>query len=194
MWELNRHKWHDLQAMVNAAVVPQAIEMLLNSTTEEDAWTAAELIENNVVVQGTLFEAAPPTAACLVIALPFCASGVRLPILELLNHLCGANVSPDDKAAYLLQSRCIQEVRKGVAVYLSLLESGSLEECSHCVDLLCMCAMLDPSLVGQVVYYLAQAKVRYLDADLRNLIDNTANVLIARKAIPVKPSGSGTRE
>jgi hypothetical protein len=133
MWEVKRHNWSELQAERNAAWVPQVIESLLNCATEEEAWEAAELIDNNVVVQGWLFEAAPATAACLVIALPFCPPHCRLTILELLGHLCGAPLAPEGSEQYLLQTKSRAEVRKGFAVYLALLESGSLAECFHCV-------------------------------------------------------------
>jgi hypothetical protein len=95
MWEVERHNWSELEAEMGAGLVPQVIERLLNCATEEEAWEAAELLDNNVVVQGWLFDSAPSTAACLVIALPFCAPHCRLTILELLFHLCGGPLAPE---------------------------------------------------------------------------------------------------
>jgi hypothetical protein len=174
IWEAMRHTWSDLAALRTADVVPRAIEQLLESTNEDDARIAFELINNNVVVQGAILEAAPPTAACLVIALTCCSPIARINILELLNDLCGGNVSPQEEAeGYPLQHKCLQEIRKGFATYLYFLQYGTLPERRQCVDLLDMCAESDPSLAEQVVWHLGKLKELHLSSDIDALIDNT---------------------
>lgn len=190
MWEMKKHTWGELTAAVSAAFVPEAIARLVTSATEEEAWEAAELIDNNVVVQGWLFGAAPATAACLVIALPVCPRHCRITILELLGHLCGPTLAPEGSEQYLLQLKSVAEVRKGLAVYLSLLEAGSLEECYRCIGLLDICALCDSSLVEQVVYYLARVKERFPDAHLHRLSDNTVELLLKQAAPYASYEGS----
>jgi hypothetical protein len=174
IWESMRHNWDDLDAMASASDVPRMISQLLTAATEHEARLVFDYIENNIVVQGRLFQSAPPTAACLVIVLPFSPPMARLVILELLNHLCGGNVSPEEEeAGYPLQQQCLVEVRKGLTSYLYLLQHGSNGERRECIDLLDMCAESDPSLTDQVVWHLEKAKEQRWDSDLDVLLENT---------------------
>lgn len=178
MWEVERHNWDELRAMGTAEQVPLVIEQLVHSASAAEAEAAFHFIDNLVVVQGCLYEAAPATAACLVLALPFSSPMARLTILELLNALCGANFAPQEEiAARALQKKCLQEVRKGVASYLHLLQYGTVQERGQCVDLLDMCAEDDPSLVEQVLWYLVKVKELHLSAEFDELVTNTMSSL-----------------
>ena len=182
IWESMRHNWDSLHAMVSASDVPRMIFQLLTATNEHEAGAVFDYIENNIVVQGRLFEAAPPTVGCLVIALPFSPPVARIAILELLNHLCGGNVSrEEEEAGYPLRGKCLQEMRKGVAIYLYLLQYGSNEERRECIDLLDMCAESDPSLIEQVVWHLVKLKEQHSNTDLDNLADNTVKHILQKR-------------
>ena len=88
-------------------------------------------------------------------------------------------MSPEEEeAGNTLQGQCLQEVRKGVASYLYLLQYGSIEERRECIDLLDMCADSDPSLVAQVVWHLTRLKDQHLNSDVDNLIANTVKHLL----------------
>jgi hypothetical protein len=43
-----------------------------------------------------------------------------------------------------------QEFLRGVPLYSEILESGSMDERFHCIDLLSICAGIDPNLIGRV--------------------------------------------
>lgn len=179
IWESLRYNWTSLQAMISASDAPWMINRLITAKDEHDVNAVFDYINNNIVVQGRLFESAPPTAACLVIVLPFSPPVARLTILELLNHLCGGNVSPEEEeAGYPLQQKCLEEVKKGLTSYLYLLQYGSIHERRECIDLLDMCAESDPSLIDQVIWHLEKAKEQHWDSDIDDLIDNTVKHIL----------------
>jgi len=66
MWEYRRHKWESLRSAASARDIPETIERLRLAATEEEASNAYWRIDNEVIIQGALFEAALPTAMCLV--------------------------------------------------------------------------------------------------------------------------------
>jgi len=77
MWELERFDWGSLRSVRSAAAVPGAIEALRTADTDDVAKEAYWRIDNEVVVQGELFEAAIATACCLVAALGSCTEASR---------------------------------------------------------------------------------------------------------------------
>ena len=99
IWERERYDWASLRAMGSAVTVPKALQRILESTNEAEATSAYWLIDNVVVVQGSLYEAALPAAACLVVALAHCGLPARPKILELLVQIGAGKPDPSEIAA-----------------------------------------------------------------------------------------------
>ena len=180
IWEIERHNWLGLRAWESAMDVPRAMRQLIESDCDEKSRVGFELINNNVVVHGKLYEAAPATAGCLVIALGKCSDIARINILELLNDLCTLNTS--DPMGESLYHKCISEVRKGIAIYLQLLQYGTVAEREQCVDLLSECAGSDQTLVEQVLWYFAKVRKLHLAPGLDERIDQALETL--RSVLP----------
>ena len=151
IWECERYKWTELRAMGTASNIPEAVERLRASKSEQDAEQAYWTIDNVVVVQGSLYEAALSAAACLVIALMHASPVGRPRILELLVQIGAGNPDPIEVGAgnQMLKQKCLRELCKGVAMYLHLLQYGTNEEQLLCIDLICLCADADRSLAEQ---------------------------------------------
>ena len=68
-YELGAVDWGSLRAMGDAAVVPGAVRALVSAETSDAADAAYWHLDNNVVVQGQLFEAALPLVPVVLAAL-----------------------------------------------------------------------------------------------------------------------------
>ena len=191
VWEEHRYNWSRLRAQGTATGVPQAMAALQAASSQEEADRAYWQIDNTVVVQGALYEAAVPTARCLVTILPRCTAVARPQILELLGQL--AMGKPDPSEVELgngdLQSCCIVEISRGVAIYFDLLENGSDDERALCVDLLHMCCREDGSLRPRTKWYFEKLLSEGIGSGLRALINNC---LMDMGAVdPVADTGGG---
>lgn len=162
MWEAQRYDWVRLRAMESAIGVPDAIERMRQARSKKESDEAYWRIDNIVVVQERLFEAAVPTAACLVTALPRCSKESRSNFLDLLFQLGNGEPDPSEVAlgnAQLAES-CRVELLKAYGVYISILEESVASDCEidihHCADLLLLCAAADTTLKEQVTWYYKQ--------------------------------------
>jgi len=159
MWEALRYDWSRLRAMGSAIGVPAAIEEMRCATSKSQSDDAYWRIDNIVVVQGSLYEAAAPTAACLVTALPSCSRVSRSNFLDLLFQL--GNGEPNEVEIALGNGRldevCRAELVRAFGVYISILEESVASDCStdfyHCLDLLVICVVADRSLKNRIAWY-----------------------------------------
>src|SRR5690242_19627431 len=87
MWALERHDWGSLRALRSAREIPEAIASLLAASSEEGARQAYWRIDNSVVVQGVLYQAALPTLECLLTGLLRASSHARPCVLELILQI-----------------------------------------------------------------------------------------------------------
>lgn len=158
MWEIARYNWGVLRASGSAQNIPAAITALLGAATEAEADRAYWQIDNTVVVQGALFEAAVPTAACLAVGLSLCSEAGRGRVLELLLQLCAGEDALEEaqQGGAGLAHQCVGHVILALAQLCSILETGNDEERPYCVDLLGLCARQEPSLRSRVRWYLEQ--------------------------------------
>jgi hypothetical protein len=155
MWEYARHDWLKLRSSGSAAKVPEAVEQLRLAATDHEADAAYWRIDNEVVVQGALYEACVPTAVCLVGALQNCTAAARPKILELLFQLGNGEPHPTElvHGNADLAARCRTEIRHGATLVFSALECATPEWIDVCVDLLILCADEDRSLESRVAWY-----------------------------------------
>ena len=108
--EIRRVPWSTLrQASGTAEQVPHALMDLLHAPTPELATQAYWRLENQVVVQGQLYQAAEPVVAVLMAALLAEESPrhVRLGVLELLFQILSGSAHGSEVA---LDNRCVDEV------------------------------------------------------------------------------------
>jgi hypothetical protein len=173
-WEPDRYDWASLRAQGAGEQVPAALRALQEASVDEEAERAYWRIDNTVVLQGALYEAALPTITCGLVILQRCTPVARPWILELLVQLGGGKPAPDEVALgnTELRNLCLVELARGEAVYFDLLENGSECERRHCVDLLGLCATRDPLLRERVLWYFRKLLTLNISEGLAGLIDN----------------------
>ena len=155
MWESERFDWKRLRSATSAEHVPDAVARLRDAADESMADAAYWKIDNEVVVQGLLYEAALPACSCLLQALLHCSPVARSRILELLVQLGAGTPHPSELTAGNLElaRRCRKELLRSSVVFFDLLEAADQEWADFCVDLLMICSEEDPSLLEKVRWY-----------------------------------------
>jgi hypothetical protein len=171
IWEVERHNWEYLRAAGSAILVPDALHALGRAESADEARDAYWRIDNVVVVQGSLFQAAPAATACLTSILPRCSPVARTRVLELLVQLGSGTPDPSEITAGNtgLTEACVGEIAKGIALYLHLLESGNDDERGYCVDLLGLCARHDKSLQRLACWYVERLLLEEISEGLQAL-------------------------
>lgn len=111
--------WRSLRTVIGPAdFVPRAIDRLLTATTDAEARSAYWELDNRVVVQGQLFEAAEAVTQELVTRI--CSGGASMPglsrALDLLVELAYGEADASEVAVgnVGLGARCRDEIRKGM--------------------------------------------------------------------------------
>jgi hypothetical protein len=130
--ELERWDWPRLrQATGGAAHVPAAIRALLNAVSSDELDEPYWKLENHVVSQGRLFQAALPVVSVLIAALT-CTdrpAWVRTGILDLLFQLVNGTADDSEIAngERDLAAACQQAAREGLWVLYRELIEGERE-------------------------------------------------------------------
>jgi len=132
--------------MGTAEKVPDALEKLRNAANADEATDAYWQIDNTVIVQGQLFEAAVPTTACLVNILRSCSPVARPQIVELLGQIATGESDRSEVAIGQnnLKEQCIYEIIKGFELYKKILATGTEVERLYCLEILNACAQVFP--------------------------------------------------
>jgi len=169
MWELERFDWGSLRSARSAAALPDAIETLRTADTDDLAKQAYWRIDNEVVVQGELFEAAFPTACCLIAALGSCTEASRARIVELLFQLATGTPHSSEVArgAVELHHLCRREVLRAAPLIFESFERAPPASLDLWVDLLIVFSEEDKSLAPRVQWYLGRARRLEVHAGLR---------------------------
>lgn len=174
-WELDRHNWPNLRCQDgDASHIPAALADLVNALSSEDVKRAYWRIDNYVIVQGALYEAAVPTASCLVAVMPRCTSAALTWALELMVQLGNGETAPEEKqiASNDLRAECIRELLRGVGMYFDILQHGNDEQSLHCVDLLGLCAIEDTTLRARVKWTFSRLVAERSNHRLRMLVED----------------------
>jgi hypothetical protein len=166
-WEIQRHNW----SLLRADKVPEALYALEKAPSEKDAAEAHHIIDITVAAEGALYVSAVPTAMCLLSVLQRCTAAARPHVLELLVQLGTGEPAPSEIMAggQGLEVRCQDEICEGVAIFLSVLESGNEKERMFCVDLLGLCCQRRASLAPRVVWYLEKLLTEPVSEGLKDL-------------------------
>lgn len=137
--EVERVRWGEFRTVSgDAHEVAAALRALLAAKTPEEASAAYWQLENQVVVQGTVFEAAEPVVGVLVAALaetrPFC---VRVAALGLLFQiLAGAPSQSDNLASVDLVDRCRRRARDGLWVLIHEFVNGASDAAADVLNII----------------------------------------------------------
>ena len=137
--ELARWDWSRLrQATGPATHVPGSIRAMLSAATPDELDEYYWELENHVVIQGRLFQAAPPVVAVLMAALT-CAerpSWVRIGVLDLLFQLVigTSHESEIANGSHLLGATCKKTVRHGLWVLYRELIEGERDAARDILD------------------------------------------------------------
>lgn len=126
-------------------------------------------------MQGALYEAALPTAACLASALITCQQPARPLVLELLAQIARGEPHPDEvlHGNGSLRETCLIEISRAFSVYVGLLDIAQVEELEHCIDLIAFCALNDESLKDRARWYFNKLRASGIaGGQLAELIDN----------------------
>ncbi len=139
LWELDRVDWSALRAEGgNAAGVPAALKALCVASSEEEAAAAYWRIDNVVVVQGRVYQAAEyvvPVALQLLLAE---SPTVQRRALELLIQITGGTTDPQELAVSNLDvaARCRHAAKRGLELVYALVGSSNAQVRDRSVELL----------------------------------------------------------
>jgi hypothetical protein len=119
--EIARHPWPALREIAGPADrIPDVLRALLAATSSADAEKAYWRLENHVVVQGQLYEAAVATTHVVMAALvaPNRPSFVRTALFELLLQIVSGESHQDEvgRGRADLGPRCREAARQGLWV------------------------------------------------------------------------------
>ena len=116
--ELDRHDWNQLQVMGDRSDrVPGSLRGLVFAMDEDEATLYYWELENTVVVQGQLFEAAPAVVSVLLAALAEGVSSEAIGwVLELLFQLVSgdSDVEAVERGNGSLGDACRNKAREGL--------------------------------------------------------------------------------
>ncbi len=132
--------------------MPDALIELGRARTSQAADAAYWRIDNVVVLQGALYEAAVATAAVLLVMLPAAEPAARPRVLELLQQFSDGESHPSEINLGNLDLRraCLKELLRGYCLFEYWLGYGSEEEQLLCLDLIGACAAGDTALDARV--------------------------------------------
>jgi hypothetical protein len=185
-WEIERHDWA-APARVSEkmksyyAGVPSAIRALVDAPDRATANRLLYRIDNVVVIQGNAQPGAAQACACLVSGLVSATPAGRTVILELLFQIGGGAAGPLGKLPGLYAD-IRAEVIRGFPLYAEYLETGSPTDRFHCIDLLWVCAEIDPTLTPRVRYL--YSRVSALGEDYRRAAEANLPPPPTKRAAP----------
>lgn len=137
--ELGRIDWSGLRlSSGDASKVPSALISLADSSTREDGLAAYWQLDNSIVIQGNLFQAAEFVIPFVIALTIDAAAHVRELALELLIQLAAGEPHPSEVDACngALGDRCRRAVRAGLASYYQLLDSTNDELRDRALELI----------------------------------------------------------
>jgi hypothetical protein len=139
--ELARHEWSALRVMGDrSADIPERLRDLLRAADGGEADRCYWRLENTVVVQGSLFQAAPAVVDVVMAAL---ASGelsapARVASIELLYQLVRgeSDVTEAERGVSDLGERCRRQAREGIWLLYRELAAGSADGVRDILDVI----------------------------------------------------------
>ena len=174
-WEFEHVEWSALEADGSAAMVPLAIEALVNSVSEDAAVSAYWRLDGTIVNEHRIFEAAPPAVRCLLAGFVHANAEGRLQILELLGQVGARSLQQDTEWNPDSRSKraCLFELALGAVLFFDALENGSDRELSLAVDLVYVVGSANVELRERSCSYLVRASMRECPEAVKRLIEDS---------------------
>ncbi len=134
--EISQYDWSTMMEISGPATeIPQAILELLNASCPHEAVIAYWKLENHVVVQGALFEAAVCTVSVICASLAYGSrpKWVMIQLLELLFQIVSGESHADEVARGLgdLGERCRTEARNSLWILYGLFQEGEFSQAAR---------------------------------------------------------------
>jgi hypothetical protein len=176
--ELERPEWSELRTATGFANdVPDSLRKLMNAKTPEEIYEVYWNLDNHVVVQGSLFEAAEYVIPILLNMLQLADDPIKASILELLVQMADGW---DDKTEVSLgntwlKDRCKREVQRGIAMFVFHLNSESADIREFCVELI----GLTEDNIGRLVWLLRTV----MDKDPHESVREMAKYMLEQKKL-----------
>ncbi|MGV6852758.1 MAG: hypothetical protein ACWA5R_11365 [bacterium] len=171
---IERFEWKELRSADSSTKLPEAIKILASSDNEDQLDDAYWSIDNESVLQGTLYQSALAVVCCLLEILSSCKGIARPYILELLVQLIsGAPAKSEiDKGNSELVNNVRSEVLKFIPQFFQILEYESEPEKAHCIDILGICALEDSTLKQKVREKFNSLNGSFENDGINKLIEN----------------------
>jgi hypothetical protein len=172
---LARFDWRSTESFVGySELLPQAIRHLVSASSQEQAERLSEEIQGVVLSDGCLSEACLPVARCLVVGLEVASPEARASVLDLLAQIgSGFVYGPEREHVGRIDIPQIQDVVSlGFADYCRILVGDfPYVERVSCIDLVTMCALVNPSVRDEAAVALLEVKASPVLGPARGLID-----------------------
>jgi hypothetical protein len=137
--EIARIEWSSLRELTGTAEkIPAALLDLLSAPTESAANAAYWRLENHVVVQGQLFQAAEAVVSVLLAGLSQSrAQHIRSSVLELLFQILAGHPDESEMASNDgLGEACKAKAREGLWILYQEMAVGEREAAKECIELI----------------------------------------------------------
>lgn len=137
---IGRVDWSTVETAVgNAKAVPGALADLIHASSEEDAKSAYWAhLDNEIVVQGTLYEAAALVVFPILVELASRAlsPAARYRSVDLLVEITLGGPPSSDDSGVALQEACITALREGLSTLYALLDCEDERVVVGAIDIL----------------------------------------------------------
>ncbi len=172
--EIQRYDWHSFRANGEIEHVPKALFELHSSSTKEDAENAYNKIDNTVITNGLVHQAAIPVTTCLLSILFNCKEAARESVLDLLVEITSGQPAESEISAEneSVVDDCIRELCRGVSHIFQIFENGKEREKLLCIDLLGVMSMHDSLLKNRVIWWFNKHLENSSDTRAKTLIGN----------------------
>ncbi|MFD2205558.1 hypothetical protein [Kiloniella antarctica] len=169
MSEINRHDWRKLETVPSSnSNISTALLDLSRAITKNQAHDAYWRIDNHVIVQGDLYQAAVAVVPCVLEILQNCPKEARPFCLDLLAEIGFGTV---DSLQQTIMDDCHREVSRGASIYFHILQVGSDKKKEIAAILLIgVCLKYDPTLHDRVIWHLEKLKAETLNIGLRDTL------------------------
>ncbi len=165
------YDWSSLDSASDPNDIPIAIKGLLHSKNDKEASHYYWMIDNNAILQGTLYESSYPAICCVMDILYESHDISRVYFFEIISQI--ASGFSEDDSSRSLKDKCMEEISFGIGYYMFYLRRGGNIESSHCADILkeLCCWKKNSYLKDRFVHHLSQSGVEYKDSIANIVID-----------------------
>ncbi|WP_437912847.1 hypothetical protein WME73_38505 [Sorangium sp. So ce302] len=163
--------------------MPLALRELQLAVTESEALAAYWKIDNTIVVQGQVYQAALAAVPCLLGVLLRCTEVARRHVLELLVQIGSGEAAAREieLGEVDIVQRCQREIARGLPIYVDIIERAvDADECAFCVDLLGLSCRADRGLRERVLWYFERVRVAASFEGVQRLLSSWLEELNAK--------------